>query len=545
MSRAITKALERHQALVSTASSQALQLKQAGIVSGAMIGLDAAYGGVFGQFQEQAAQQRRYQMFRGWVHAAVNALAMEGAGQPVRVGRIEGQGPKKELNTRKSMEMRRASLKVPAWVTEKSARQEVEIMLDHPLIARLDKPNQIQYRWQFVYSFIASLCLTGWAYIVADENDEGETELFVLPTSWVFPDHSKGAFAEYRIMNPKNPMKGMEGEPLRGDQVAFAHLPDPSDPLSALSLAQAQSKAIQIDDRIQYSQTAFFENGIFPSVIITMGKNAHPEQPGTGTRPRLTASQRRQVNAAIRKVSGGVANYGNPAIIDGLIERIDRLSMDQQELGWEKSEKTNRSRILSAFGVHPFILGEEMAGSYAQAYVVQERFCKRVNTFLGLLGTVLSEFIGKADISKEKVLIWWEECKAVDPSMEQSTWDKARQRDDISQNEYRAKMGLPPDEDKNQQHLQVAAIGPVANVASLVAAGKLAPEQAVAILTSMGLPDDIAKKISGKGTLETALPPPPAPGGPGAPAQGGSKALALLSTSTEDLVERVLEAVVQ
>jgi hypothetical protein len=92
---------------------------------------------------------------------------------------------------------------------------------------------------------------------------------------------------------------------------------------------------------------------------------------------------------------GGVANYGEPAIVDGMIESVTRLSATQNEMGWEKSEDKIRTRILSAFGVHPYILGEPVGvGGYAQVVNIEKRFYKRVNTFLDMLSTVVTNFVG-------------------------------------------------------------------------------------------------------------------------------------------------------
>ena len=70
-----------------------------------------------------------------------------------------------------------------------------------------------------------------------------------------------------------------------------------------------------------------------------------------------------------------------------MIESIDRLSMEANEMGWERSSKEVKSSILSAFCVHPFILGEPLnVGGYSQATEIKERFFeRRVQLFLGLL----------------------------------------------------------------------------------------------------------------------------------------------------------------
>src|SRR5690606_34688604 len=132
---------------------------------------------------------------------------------------------------------------------------------------------------------VANLCLTGWSFIVADVED-GETVYYSLPSTWVRPDHTKGPFAEFRIVNPEDPAAESDQKPIPGDQVCFAYFPNPSNPLSALAPAGAQNDAIQVDDKIQTCQRVFFDNGVFPSVLITVGKNPHPDVPA-GVRPRL------------------------------------------------------------------------------------------------------------------------------------------------------------------------------------------------------------------------------------------------------------------
>ena len=529
------KALSRSRSAMSLATTTALALKAQGRMDiGTMFDFSPSSGiAQVSQFQDQGANRMRYAQFRGWIHAAVHALGTEGASQTVHVGRMIGAKEKKtpkqakafEAEVRKDGKSYLAKAhdikKMPEWLQAKAAANELEVFHDHPLLDILKRPNPIQHNWQIVYSFIANMCITGWGFIIGGYTDDGDLEFYSVPTTWVYPDHSKGAFAEFRIRNPKNPMN-TDDEPFTRENVAFAYIPNPADPLQSLAPAQAQTSAIRIDEHIQSSQAMFFENAVFPSAIVTIGKNPHPDVPG-GMRPRLTPAQRRQVYGAIRKVCAGVANYGNPAIIDGMIENIERWSATQNEIGWEKSEKSVRTRILSAFGVHPFILGEEMAGSYAQAFVVQDRFCKRVNVFLSLLSTMMTEFAptfkvpegkqksllvkaGKVIRSQDdKLMVWWENTKAVDPSMEKSLWEGARTRGDVGQNEFRAFMHLPPDEDGNEDVIDKTSIQAIAALAAQVKAGTLEPEQAQAILKGLGLPDELAEQIAGDGPSEEDL----------------------------------------
>jgi phage portal protein BeeE len=464
-----------------------------------------------GAFQQQAAGRGRYAQFRGWAYAAINAIGQEGAGQPCRVGKLKQQNEKKPGKTKSQNHW---LVKAPKDIRCKAENRDLEMDLNHPLISSLDRPNPIQTRTQFVYSCIANICLTGWSFVVGGPKEsEDETggkkkkkgkekyEFFSIPTTWVTPDHTEGAFSKFKIQNPANPENATI---LDKSQVCFMYFPNPADPFAALSPTMAQQMGIKIDDYIQTSQSVFFENGVFPSVVVKVGANPHPSAPGQAIRPRITPEQRRQIYAAIHKVQAGVANYGNPAIVDGLIESIDRISADANEMGWEKSEKSVRTRILSAFGVHPYILGEEAPGSYAQAYNVQERFYKKVNTFLGMLSMMMSNFCGQM-LDDEDLLVWWEELEAKDPQQEAMKWNQGRQRGDVTQNEYRAMMGLPPDEDGEESEIEKSMIQPIVALATAAQAGGITREQAQAILEGAGLSSDLAKKIAGEGE---PMPPP-------------------------------------
>jgi len=493
MSSAISKALDRSNSIYSTAHSFALMDKRSGRFALQQSPFDIPN---YVDTRLSGVSENRYTLYRGWIYAVINALASEGASQAIQVGRIAGESGN-EGKPKKLKDWQRRRMTDSART--KAADRELEVLMDHPLADVLEWPNPIQHRYQFTYSFIANLALTGWGFVAVDENEEGRLEFYSIPSTWIRPDNSKGVFQQFHIVNPRNPNADL-GEPLTRDQITFAYLPNPGNPLASLSPATAQKAAIAIDDHIQESQRNFFKNGMFPSVLITMGKNPHPDVPG-GLRPRLTNAQRREIIGAIQKTSVGVERHGNPAIIDGLIENIERFSSTQNEMGWEKSEKTVRSRILAGFGIHPFILGEEMAGSYAQAYIVEKRFASKVNTYLDMASTMMTKFV-RPLIDDDKIMVWWEKAVANDPSLEKALWEGARSRDDITQNEFRAFMDLPPDEDGNEAHIPKQIAQQVINLIEKVKAGKILVDSGIATLESFGIPTDKAKRMIGN-------PPPP------------------------------------
>ncbi len=496
----LEKSLDHSRAIVRNAHTSALRMKDAGMLGDIMA---PASMGMFGDWGSQVKNRQGYAAFSGWLYAAVNALAQEAAGQPVNLARLLGVESANEEGKRSRPGGTKAfSLgKMTSSMRRKAAEQEMEVVVDHPLLESLEHPNPFQGRWQFVYSFVANLNLTGWAYIVAGDGEKG-TEFYSLPTTWIRPDHSDGPFSKFWIVNPKDG-KTLK-EPLTREQVAFAHLPDPSNPQCALAPATSQMAAIRIDDHIQTSQERFFRNGIFPSVVITVGKNPHPDVPG-GIRPRLTVAQRRQITGVINRTWSGVANYGAPAIVDGMVESVTRLSSNQNEMGWDKSEDKVRTRILSAFAVHPYILGEPVGvGGYAQVANIEKRFYKRVNTLLDMLSTVMSNFVGSTE-GDERLMVWWEECKSFDPQLRSQQVQSARAAGDISQNELRAELGFPPDEDRNESTISPSNAGVIIQLMAQVGAGAVGNEQAAAIMVGMGLPTDLAEKIAGQASEKKVL----------------------------------------
>ncbi len=436
----LTKARLRADNVISTAQSHALMLKGGGV------DLSPAQGLGLGQFAGDMKNRRRYAINKGWLYSAVHALALEASKQPARVARLEGATPNPEAAARPLGSKAWALSKMPADMRAKAAQQELELLADHPLVDVLEQPNPVQSRLQFTYAHVANVNLTGQSYIVAD-TDGDRPVFYALPTTWVRPQHDDGPFSSIKIVNPKNPEATDDTPAIPRGMFARAYLPDPSDPLAALSPAASQMNAVRIDDHIQSSQEAFFENGIWPGYIVTVGKDPHPDV-AAAFRPRLSGTQRRQVHAAIHKVAGGIRQYGAPAIVDGLIEKFERMSATQNEMGWEKSEDKVADRILSAFGVHKFILGLQLnVGGYAQAYGIRERFYSRVNCFTAMLSRMMTELAGPLFDADKRLLVWWEELVASDPSIESREWTEARKIGDVSKNEFRARLGLPPDED--------------------------------------------------------------------------------------------------
>tara|TARA_R100000329_G_scaffold24256_2_gene22956 strand:+ start:1744 stop:3474 length:1731 start_codon:yes stop_codon:yes gene_type:complete len=437
--------------------------------------------------RQQTNLTSRYHLFQGWLYSAIHALSSRAANAPCVLGKKEyatdamGDDPKRTIPGSK-------------WHSRPEGHQKyhgdnqgVVVLEDSHLAYDVTQnPNPFQSKWDFLYMMTSNLNLTGWAFVVVDYPDQGRKgrkrpHFYALPSSWIIPDHTNGPFSLFRLINPNDP--NAKPVDLSPENVGMARFPNPGNPLAATSPVAAQLRAIKIDQNIQTSQEMFFENGIFPSVIVSMGKQPHPDAMSDGVRPRLSASQRRQVTNAIRKVMTGVHNYGNPAIIDGMIDSIQRLSATQNEMGWEKSEDKVRTRILSSLGVHPFMLGElSNVGGYAQATVIRQQFCDRVNILLGMTSLLVEKLV-QTHIDP-KLMFWYEKCEAEDLQLQAQNMREARTNGDISKNEYRAFLNLPPVEEtqKDPSLSSTQGVQNLMNILSMNGAGNIDHEQARTLL---------------------------------------------------------------
>jgi phage portal protein BeeE len=494
----IQKSLDRATGIATTAHRQALQLKSTGELS-AVTGDMGSYS--WEAQRDQRANYERYGLYRGWLYAAIHATCLEAAGQPAYVGRLLDALPMEEDTRRRIGRTKHMAEKMPKGLREKSIREGFELVQEHPLVDLIERPNPIQSRWQFTYMFVAQLNLTGWGYLVGGlTGKDGQMEIYSVPTTWITPDHREGPFAKFKFKDPKITGEGID---LTREQVGIAYIPNPANMLTALSPTRTQIEAVRIDDHIQASQERFFENGIFPSMVLTIGDNPLGQGGGGGS-PLLTGPQRRAIVGAIHKRMGGVANSGEPLILDGLVSKAERLSATQTEMGWEKSEEKVKTRILSSFGVHPFILGEAInVGGYAQASIIKSVFCDRVNSYLSMLSLIMTNRFAPQMSETERLTVWWEECVPADPELERKYYEMGRKTGDVTRDEYRAKMGLPPLEVAAERNKLLETVGGMTGAVQILNAmgmGSITSETAAKLLALFfEIEEKVANDIIGVG----------------------------------------------
>jgi HK97 family phage portal protein len=369
----------------------------------------------------------QYRHFSGWVHVAVSAIARRLAGQPAFVGHV------------RTNPTGRKQLALPAWLKHSGSR--IEPLESHALLTALDNPNPLFVRWSLLFSTVASLELTGAAFWWLSTNADGKLEIWPLPASWVEPEDNLRA--TWRVRPPKM----AESFPVSGDDMVFFSLPNPADPFGVSSPLAAQGIGVLTDEAISQSQYRAFRNGIFPSAVITVGKTeGHGDIPGE--RMILTEGQRRQLVNRLRQYHRGVLNYGEPLILDGLVERVEPYSMKPAEMDFGDSSKLTKSRIMQAYGVNPLIVGEIEGANRAQAIVAERSFLTNViNPLAELISQTVTGWLSPTG-SKQHVVFWLEPGRVNDPEQTLKEWDVALRHGAVELNEYRRVILNLPEQDQ-------------------------------------------------------------------------------------------------
>jgi HK97 family phage portal protein len=385
--------------------------------------------------------REQYSHFTGWIYASIRPIAQRISGQPVRVARRlkAGKGP---------AGVKAATLAAPAWV--KSLTHDLEVLPSHPLIDTLSDPNSVMVSWSLMYATVASLELTGrsywWLYqspttprlnSAPRAGGAAREQIWPLPASWVRPIDTDRLNAQYEVRPPglTEPFL-VDGE----DMVAFSY-PDPSNPLGAVSPLQTQARGVRADESIQEAQWRAFRNGINPDVAIVVGKQQ--EVSGVNARPELTAQQRNDIVNAIKRRYAGVTRYGEPIILDALIEDIKRISTAPREMDFLDSGKSSKERITQGFGVNPVVMGQLEGANRASAFAAENHFVSEcVNPKIELISQCLSAWL--CPRFGDDLVCWIEPAVAHDAEQTRLDREQLARNGAITKNELRSMHGLPP-----------------------------------------------------------------------------------------------------
>lgn len=448
-----------------------------------------------GQFARTARDQELYGAFKSWVYVAVNAIAKRLGGQPWCAGEVEDSSPNPERH-------RPAARKSALPQRLKSVADDVELLSDHPSLDLLRRPNALQGKFEFLYMSAVSMLITGECYWVGGmvrggRGEEDRVEIYAIPTTWVTPRHEGGLFTGYDLQLGDEKLENVSPE-----SVARTYFPHPTELRSAYSPLQAILEAVRVDSHILRSQQQSFERGIFPNVVVSVGRERGPDGKLLDRRPVLTGDQRRQIVSAIREVYNESLNPGEPAIVDGLIESITKLSNSPAEMSWMQSGQEVKARVLQTYGVNPIMVGEIAGANRANAVVAESQFLSSaVNPLADAFSETATRWMGPWWDRPERLELWIAPGEPIDDELELSQWSTALSANAVSRDEYRAQiLGLPADERPQRNRLMdlVGGVGAATQMLSQAGQGLIRAEQVSALLqVFFEMPAEQADAIAG------------------------------------------------
>lgn len=449
---------------------------------------------VFGDTRSRAV----YAYFRDFTYVCVHQIAKRLAGQPWMAGEQKGARPNPE---------RRLKYRAPR-PARKDLDDELELLPEHEVLDLLKRPNPVQRKFEFLYSSVANLLLSGESYWLLGVGEAGGHELWAIPTHWIEPIHDEGLFSSYklRLGENKQPIE------IPSEIVARTYLSDPFDPRKAQSPLHAVIKAVRIDDHILTSQDQTFERGIFPNLVLTVGRVMGPDGKLSDRRPVLDGGRREQITLSLRQILSQNIRAGDPVLVDGLIESIHKIHNTPQEMDWGSSSELIRKRIMMAFSLNKFIVGDVEDVNRANAVEAEKQLASNVvNPLADCFSETATDMLGPLYERPQRLTVWIEEIEPKDPELELQRYIASSDRGITKKNEFRMNvLGLPPDEDEEERGpLMDDAQGVMAALEVLDKVGKssLPPETAEAVFTIFyRMDEEDAKELVDN--IEPKEPPP-------------------------------------
>lgn len=454
-----------------------------------------------GDFRESARTRAAYSKFKNWVYVATNAIAKRLAGQPWFAGEVEGG----TANPERRYPSSRKDL-VPKSLKHAAENANLTVLDDHPVLDTLAQPNPVQKSFEFAYLSAINLLITGQAYwvggVVKEKGEEDKLELWAVPTNWITPKHEGRLFSSYELNI------GRAKIPLPAENVARTYFPHPTDLRGAWSPLFAISDAADIDDHILSSQKVTFQRGPFPNVVLTAGKMVGPDGQTLNHRPTLSSDQRRQIIGAINQVWRQTTAMGDPAIVDGLIESVHKLSNSPAEMDWMESGEQVKRRIMQVYQVNPISVGETVGSNRAQAHEAERQVCQQaVNPLAEAFSESATMFLGPMWETPQRLKVWIEKAQPIDNELELKRWSTARRNDDVSRDEFRSFMGLAEDDRPPRGNLLqlVGGINGASNIMTQVGLGRMPKEVAMNLFqVFFEVEEETAAAMAGMGIAEFA-----------------------------------------
>lgn len=395
-----------------------------------------------------ALHQEQYRHNRGYTYSIIRTIAQRAAGQKLVVGKKDKQNNAKMERFYQKCKNNPTYLekRVPSILKDHVDNPDSVVLREHRLIDVLNRPNKTMVAYTLWYVTCQNLDITGkafWWMIKKEDSESGCDEIWPLPSSWVQPIHEKRKFfAAWKV----TPYGSTESFMLPGNAIAPFSIPDPEDPLSAISPMQAMGRTVMADEYIEIANGKSFVNGCNPGLALFVGKL--PETTGiqNDARPVLTKEQRNKLINAVKAQYRGVLAMDEPLILDGLITDVKKVTTTPREMDFLNSGKATKSRLAQGWGVNPISMGEMENANRASSQAADQHLCDNVvNPRLEWIGQTLTYWVAPFFAGEgEELFAYLEKAVSKDIDFERTLENDMTDRSQMTINERRRRNGMEP-----------------------------------------------------------------------------------------------------
>lgn len=219
-----------------------------------------------------------------------------------------------------------------------------------PLSKLVAQPNRYQSWAEFHALNYVYLMVDGNAYWY-ETFDERGTELWSLRPDRVFivPTAGRRSLIDHYLYVPEG-KSYRDGYPMLVEDVSHVKLPNPGDPLEGmgygLSPLSAVAHSVDVDNLATSFLNVFFGKGTMLAGILTYDMPLKEAVVDT-------------ILERWKLKYGGTGKWGEVGVLDRGA-KYQRLGLTIEEMGFGELDERSETRICSAFGVHPFLIGSRV-----------------------------------------------------------------------------------------------------------------------------------------------------------------------------------------
>jgi HK97 family phage portal protein len=377
----------------------------------ALAGLWPAGIGHPGGWSSNRMEQARH--YRHWVYVGVSAIANEVAranpnvafrlpangsnrGKNKHYQTLRGDWPPGRTNEYTcNYHKKGLGNKIPGVELEPAAP-------DHPLVRLLANPNGPDTGPDFWFELAMFEQLTGNAYVWVIPNGLGlPSEMWVIPSQWVFPVAGNDALIDYYAIRPFGAAGGRGQLTIPAREIIHIKNKNPLHKIDGMSALQAAAEWVDTVESAARAQWMHFKQGAFPGL--------HVDVPGD---PDEFELERLYANFTAR--FSGELNMDKP-IITANGTKVKRLTMTPAEMNYIQSAEAMRDSVLAVLRVPKGVVGLEPAGDNISAYAPLRQFCRFcISPILMRLAATFTEKL--ASRYPGQPVIWYADPTPDDPA---------------------------------------------------------------------------------------------------------------------------------